>query len=63
MNKPPAQRMRKRGLIMSNKIKFTWQDYENRVIQLEEELGISTSDAQAILDIELKEKGVEPSEP
>lgn len=47
---------------MSNKIKFTWQDYENRVIQLEEELGISTSDAQAILDIELKEQGIEPSD-
>ena len=47
---------------MSNKIKFTWQDYETRVIELEEELGIPTSDAQAILDIELKDRGIEPSD-
>ena len=47
---------------MSNKIRFTWQDYEIRVIELEEELGISTSDAQAILDIELKDRGIEPSD-
>lgn len=47
---------------MSNKIKFTWQDYETRVIELEEELGIPTSDAQAILDIELREQGIEPTD-
>lgn len=47
---------------MSNKIKFTWQDYETRVIEMEEELGIPTSDAQAILDIELENRGIEPSD-
>ena len=40
-------------------IKFTWQDYENRVEELSLELDIPISDAQALVDLELEARGIE----
>ena len=44
---------------MAAKIKFTWQDYEDRVEEISLELDIPTSDAQALLDLELRERGID----
>lgn len=40
-------------------IKFTWQDYEDRVEELSLELDIPISDAQALVDFELEARGIE----
>lgn len=55
----PAQRMREKTEDNMKPIKFTWQDYENRVEELSLELDIPISDAQALVDLELEARGIE----